>query len=136
MICSKCNRELPLSEFYRNDKHYVNGISGRCITCIQDYTFFRHWGITYAELEIKYGNKCNICYQPETSKHNRTKRPRIKLCVDHDHSCCDYGCRNCIRGLLCSNCNRKLAVIDDDEWVEWAREYLHDYKSAKQTKIS
>jgi len=34
----------------------------------------------------------------------------LTLNVDHDHSCCGatHGCKKCIRGLLCSHCNRFL----------------------------
>jgi Recombination endonuclease VII len=39
-------------------------------------------------------------------------------CVDHDHTCCPYGlrqgCKKCIRGLLCNNCNRGLGYFQDD----------------------
>lgn len=37
--------------------------------------------------------------------------------LDHDHSCCPSykHCGNCLRGLLCSQCNAALGMLDDSE---------------------
>lgn len=37
------------------------------------------------------------------------------LAIDHNHSCCPSGksCGKCIRGLLCSNCNRALGMFQE-----------------------
>lgn len=39
-----------------------------------------------------------------------------KLTIDHDHNCCpDKGsCGECIRGLICSQCNTILGMCNDD----------------------
>lgn len=54
-----------------------------------------------------------------------------RLAVDHDHVLAsthghdpDRGCRECIRGLLCSNCNSYVAWIRDDPG---AARRLYDY---------
>lgn len=39
------------------------------------------------------------------------------LAVDHDHLCCPEkgrSCGDCVRGLLCSNCNTALGLLRDD----------------------
>lgn len=38
------------------------------------------------------------------------------LVVDHDHSCCpgQFSCGNCIRGLLCFNCNTGAGMLNND----------------------
>jgi hypothetical protein len=48
-----------------------------------------------------------------------------KLSVDHDHSCCDgrKSCGMCVRGLLCSQCNRAIGLLGDDMLLK-ASEYL------------
>jgi hypothetical protein len=67
-----------------------------------------HYEISAADYWLLFaaqGGKCAIC-RVATGK---TKR----LAVDHDHELAkthdhpvDRGCRRCIRGLLCSRCNR------------------------------
>lgn len=72
-----------------------------------------------ALLESQHG-KCAICSQePETKL----------LAVDHDHSCCpgQKSCGDCIRGLLCSNCNTALGLLDDSiERLRRAQAYLSE----------
>ncbi len=53
--------------------------------------------------------KCYICQRATGA----TKR----LAVDHDHAHCNgpTSCGECVRGLLCSNCNSTLAHARDDE---------------------
>jgi hypothetical protein len=47
---------------------------------------------------------CAICRQPSD-----------RLAVDHDHRHCEgtYGCRLCVRGMLCPTCNSGLGWIGD-----------------------
>src|ERR1035437_5195185 len=65
------------------------------------------YGITikeYLDLLASQGGVCAICgaEDPGTKKGG--------WCVDHDHSCCPgkKTCGNCIRGLLCRDCNSGL----------------------------
>lgn len=41
---------------------------------------------------------------------------RKRLAVDHDHTCCPgpKSCGKCVRGLLCSACNRFLMIVRDN----------------------
>lgn len=73
------------------------------------------------------GNKCKIC-RNEFEEDDRK-------CFDHDHECCPgpYSCGNCIRGVLCSGCNRGLGDFrDDEEYLANAIEYLQEYKNYLQ----
>jgi len=49
------------------------------------------------------------------------------LVVDHDHSCCggDRTCGQCIRGLVCADCNKVFGFARDSvERLEKAAAYL------------
>ncbi|MBT2536250.1 endonuclease VII domain-containing protein [Arthrobacter sp. ISL-69] len=50
---------------------------------------------------------CAVCPRPLTTSR--------RLAIDHDHACCpgEASCGNCIRGLLCPNCNRGLGLFQD-----------------------
>lgn len=61
------------------------------------------YGITTEEYDALYraqGGRCGWC--------RRATGARRRLAVDHDHAHCPgrYGCRECVRGLLCADCNR------------------------------
>ena len=111
-ICNSCREEQSLDEFYRG---YI------CRSCRRDQNDMLHWGYTRAQITAIYGDVCGICKQPETLVRLGKVR---QLCIDHDHSCCPVGCKNCIRGLLCWDCNKKLGVVEDEEWLEDALDYL------------
>jgi hypothetical protein len=42
-------------------------------------------------------------------------QPLQAYCVDHDHACCDgpTSCGKCVRGFICSKCNRLLGCAED-----------------------
>lgn len=52
-------------------------------------------------------------------------------CVDHDHSCCPgkVSCGKCVRGLVCSPCNKFLGHLRDDrEAFLRFEQYLFEYE--------
>lgn len=74
----------------------------------------RTYGITaedYTALYEAQGGRCYGC--------QRATGAGKALAVDHDHDCREghpvkQGCRKCVRGLLCSTCNRIIGHLRDD----------------------
>lgn len=70
------------------------------------------FGITaeeYAALYEAQGGTCFIC--------RKARGVARRLAVDHDHDLCgthppEVGCRNCVRALLCSQCNQLIGRLD------------------------
>lgn len=64
----------------------------------------------YEQMVTDQGGVCKICRKSEGAHHS------MLLKIDHDRSCCprDSSCGRCIRGLLCSNCNRGIGLFGDD----------------------
>lgn len=62
---------------------------------------------------------------------NPNCRSSETLSIDHDHSCCpgQRSCGECVRGLLCRNCNTTLGLLDDDpQKMEGLLRYLERYQ--------
>lgn len=69
----------------------------------------RKYGITpeaYQELLDRQGGTC-VCGHAPDDRY---------LSVDHNHACCpgDKSCGECVRGLLCNDCNISLGFLRDD----------------------
>jgi hypothetical protein len=87
----------------------------------------------YALLLAFQGHKCFIC-QRATGQYKR-------LSVDHDHKQAvldghapEKGCPNCVRGLLCSTCNKMLGHLRDDPLAaERMADYLRNWPSRRVT---
>lgn len=80
----------------------------------------------YNEILAHQGGVCFIC-GPITGRNGSSKR----LAVDHDHSCCPgkTSCGKCVRGLLCSDCNRNVLghLRDSEEALLRAIRYLNTH---------
>lgn len=83
------------------------------------------FGITPEEFDARFDaqdQRCAICHadRPQFS-------PGGGWHLDHDHSCCPgkKACGQCIRGILCSRCNRAIGMFNDDaKLLAAAVEYL------------
>lgn len=86
---------------------------------VRDTKYKRKYQLTldqYNEMYLKQGGVCAVCFESETMKYLGKIR---ELCVDHDHK------TGKVRGLLCSNCNRALGLLQDSLLVcNSLRDYL------------
>lgn len=84
-----------------------------------------HYRLTiedYSTMFDEQGGVCLIC-----------KNAR-KLIVDHDHSCCEnkLTCGNCVRGLICNQCNLIVGIIENNhDIIEYSKKYINKYKKKK-----
>jgi hypothetical protein len=97
--CDSCR--FAANEYRRKKRKKDNDILG------YDPRRFKKHHITkefYDKLLSKYKGKCWICKDKKATH------------IDHDHNCCAgyYSCGNCIRGLLCSNCNTAIGLFFDN----------------------
>jgi hypothetical protein len=105
--CRKCEQYLPKSSFWSN-----NTYCKECTILVGHIGNLKKYGLTrddYVDMEKSQNGVCKIC--GESEKYNK------RLSVDHDHSCCSgpTSCGKCIRGLLCSTCNKVLGQVNDDK---------------------
>jgi hypothetical protein len=90
----------------------------------------------YERLLLRQGGHCALCSTKCTTGHSGKK---IRLHVDHDHSCCsgNKSCGKCIRGLLCGGCNALVGMLEiilkdveitahPDTWTANALNYLRN----------
>lgn len=153
--CTSCNKEKSIENFAINtDRHGNKRPYSKCKECVRDtnrrryrnnseqikarvaeyqrlnpekknysdwkYRLKKHGIDEYIYWEIFYRQegKCAIC---------KKEKDGFRLCVDHDHNCCDskYGCKKCVRGLLCHKCNIGLGSFEDNlDSLKSAVEYL------------
>lgn len=137
MICQKATRAHPdgrtgTAAGYRS---HWNAKETACDPCkgswkdrsnedqIQDRRLYHQYRIRlteYRALLEAQGGGCAICSAPEAGGRGRFH-------VDHDHSCCpgNKSCGECVRGLLCHNCNTGIGSMGDDAaMLRKAADYL------------
>lgn len=147
-LCQFCGRELPIEEFPDRSKR-----SWKCRDCRADYMRkwreanpdklqplsyyrdynqrvgrFQKYGMTRERFEEIWRDQfgcCAICQQPFVDAS--------KVAIDHDHSCCPdrkRSCGRCVRGLLCSNCNTAIGLLQEDAVrLQEAVDYLERWGS-------
>lgn len=154
-MSKKCsNRECTESDpLFHKNKNTPDGLSYWCKSCVKTWacrskerlqlyhrqrfqnnreimlrqrkTYHRkRHGLSNVQFDAlleKQNGQCAICQ--ETSPGGTGEWH-----IDHDHSCCSgfYSCGRCIRGLLCSRCNRGLGFMKDSvDLLHNAVQYLN-----------
>jgi cytochrome c5 len=131
-ICSKCNSIKDLSLFVKNAKA-KDGFKNTCRRCHADY--MNHYYSTN-EQQRKNKNRLNSGSDANWKRHKISKEEfdtmvakfngKCHTCkkndaknIDHNHDCCPgyRSCGNCVRGILCNQCNTALGLVKDSPEV-------------------
>lgn len=116
--CRSCKQTHPASEF-TIDRTMAAGLASYCKSCNSSRLVTHRYGLTpeaHQELYEQQDHSCAMCGTHES------EAPGAKLHVDHCHTTGD------VRGLLCSNCNRAIGLLQDDPVVLRAGiEYLKQH---------
>jgi hypothetical protein len=141
--CSKCEQELPLSDFIRRKlKSGHWGHVSWCRPCrnvkakqdwadgsIRDSVYRRKFGIGIEDYDAMFsaqGGRCAICNTDQPTGHG-AKNGRFS--VDHDHATGE------VRGLLCAGCNTALGGFKDDvEIMKSAIHYIQGHNDGFENK--
>lgn len=125
--CSKCARSLPIADFHRYSRN-LDGLQSYCRSCMRDYNrarrargdhrdatlryYFNIGQDDYDQLLAQQHGGCAVC---GTTDPTNGRQGTAYFCVDHDHGCCpeDRSCGACVRGLLCTDCNKLLGCAHD-----------------------
>jgi hypothetical protein len=75
----------------------------------------------------RQGGRCAICRTDDPGR-------RGIWCIDHDHTCCPdkSSCGNCVRGLLCLNCNVMVGLaLDNPVVLAHAAHYVRQHRKER-----
>lgn len=81
----------------------------------------------YRELFEQQNGVCAACSEPELPRRKTVQQ--VRLSIDHDHA------TGKIRGLLCSNCNTALGLLQESaERIEMLAVYLKKHTQTEERK--
>lgn len=104
--CRVCGEIKEISKFRKNNKNR-GGYAHKCSRCENIAVAKLKYNIDNI-YEYVSGKSCEICKRPISEGSG-------KFAIDHDHSCCagPKTCGNCIRGILCGDCNKGIGYFGD-----------------------
>lgn len=113
-VCSKCNQNLPLSQFSKNSgRSYLRS---ECKECTNKLTKQIK---EYKKISIPKDYICPICLKNEEACRGLGGKKAGTWCVDHNHITGEF------RGWLCHSCNRTIGNFHDDvDKMQRAIDYL------------
>ena len=97
----------------------VDGLKGDCREACKWKGIKHRYGLSELDFKNKYEQQkglCAICLDKEATH------------IDHDHKCCSGSarktCGECVRDILCRQCNVKLHSLENEGWFESAMKYI------------
>lgn len=81
----------------------------------------RKYGIILADYNLMFENqkgRCGICSLPFRENNKKGWGGKSEACVDHNHI------TGKVRGILCRGCNLALSMIEDENFLFNANQYL------------
>jgi hypothetical protein len=128
--CKECGIEQSLDNYHKAGK---SGYQPKCKPCrnsTRDRSSerisarVRKYNVSIEWLNNKLAKGCEVCGSYD------------RLVVDHDNKCCPMGrsrnsksCGDCVRGILCNDCNLAIGYMKDDmDRMIKAVEYLRRAK--------
>lgn len=128
--CVICGNELPLTAFTVASARR-SGRATRCRDCDRWFNIEKKYGLSKQQYENMLQTQGGKCANPGCGA---TESGSVSgyWNIDHNHGCCGplSGCPNCVRGLLCSNCNLTLGMISDNQHkLSGLVEYLQRYQN-------
>ncbi|SRR6266550_4809904 len=111
--CKQCHNPTANDRrkvWYQNNRDLAKSRSRKC-------TLQRRYGLSSEEvvwLKNRQGHQCALCGRSLVGKRNE---------IEHQHGHCgsdNYklqngrrGCKDCIRGIVCSSCNKVIASVEN-----------------------
>lgn len=122
--CSSCDIYKIWSDFYDDKNNPKPGKRATCAECVLEKQTIRllkkNFNITLAQYNYMLEQQNGLCFLCEEveSKSSFNSEKSDRLAVDHCHTCTEEhtpenGCIQCIRGLLCSSCNRMIGCAEN-----------------------
>lgn len=107
-LCTRCELWLP-EKLFSKRKTSSDKLATYCKACHSAYARESRYNLTAEDLMAmihQQGGTCRLC----------PARLADGYCVDHNHECCPgtKTCGECVRGLLCQECNKLIGKLESD----------------------
>lgn len=118
--CKDCRAKQQRSDYAKDPRKYI------------DRQYLYNYGIeaaAYRKLLEEQNGVCAACGNPELPRRKTVSATRLS--VDHDHT------TGKVRGLLCSNCNTALGLLQESpERILALLTYLRTHTPAEEERAS
>lgn len=128
-FCIRCENFYP-ETYFSTHASTLDRKQPYCKHCVSERLMIRNYKLDNLSFEILFNSqnrKCAICRKNNPDGNNGWH-------IDHDHDCCigPKTCGSCIRGILCSSCNKGIGhFFDSKEYLMNAINYLERIENGK-----